>query len=61
MSKWMSIGFDPDQMDPVTEPRTRPAISGARDDAPPNDPSRHWISGAIKQLVARRRTLGAAK
>lgn len=33
MSKWMSIGFDPDQMDPVTESNTRAAISGARDDA----------------------------
>jgi hypothetical protein len=36
MSKWMSIGFDPEQMDPVTEPHTLPAISGARDgDAAP--------------------------
>ena len=35
MSKWMSIGFDPDQMDPATEPNTRAAISGARDDAAP--------------------------
>jgi hypothetical protein len=35
MSKWMSIGFDPDQMDPVTESNTRAAISGARDDAAP--------------------------
>jgi hypothetical protein len=33
MSKWMSIGFDPDQMDPATEPNTGAAISGARDDA----------------------------
>ena len=32
MSKWMSIGFDPDQMDPVN---TEAAISGARDDAAP--------------------------
>jgi hypothetical protein len=32
MSKWMSIGFDPDQMDPVT---SEAAISGARDDAAP--------------------------
>ena len=32
MSKWMSIGFDPDQMDPVT---AEAAISGARDDAAP--------------------------
>ena len=35
MSKWMSIGFDPDQMDPVTESNTRAAISGVRDDAAP--------------------------
>jgi hypothetical protein len=35
MSKWMSIGFDPDQMDPATEPNTGAAISGARDDAAP--------------------------
>ena len=75
MSKWMSIGFDPDQMDPVT---AEAAISGARDDAAPrqtggpdqgtlsefgavsgqNDSSKHWLAGAIKHLVARRRTLG---
>ena len=35
MSKWMSIGFDPDQMDPVTEPHPQVAISGGRDDAAP--------------------------
>ena len=35
MSKWMSIGLDPDQMDPATEPDTQAAISGARDDAAP--------------------------
>lgn len=35
MSKWMSIGFDPDQMDPVTEPNSQAANSGARDDAAP--------------------------
>jgi hypothetical protein len=35
MSKWMSIGFDPDQMDPVREPNTQAAISGGRDDAAP--------------------------
>ena len=33
MSTWMSIGFDPDQMDPITETNTRVANSGARDDA----------------------------
>jgi hypothetical protein len=78
MSKWMSIGFDPDQMDPATEPNTQAAISGARDDAAPrqtgaldqatpsefravnglNDSSKHGIAGAIKQMVARHRTLG---
>ena len=35
MSKWMSIGFDPDQMDPAPEPDTQAAIRGARDDAAP--------------------------
>ncbi len=35
MSKWMSIGFSPDQMDPVTRPNAQAAISGARDDAAP--------------------------
>ena len=35
MSKWMSIGFDPDQMDPVTRPNAQAAISGARDGAAP--------------------------
>jgi hypothetical protein len=35
MSTWMSIGFDPDQMDPITESDTRAAISGAQDDAAP--------------------------
>ena len=77
MSQWMSIGFDPDHMDPVTGPKTQAAISGGRDDADPqqtggldqatpsefgavsglNDSSKHWIAGAIKHLVARRRTL----
>jgi hypothetical protein len=31
MSKWMSIGFDPDQMDPTTEPKTEAAMGGSRD------------------------------
>ena len=35
MSTWMSIGFDPDQMDPTTETNTQVAVSGARDDAAP--------------------------
>ena len=35
MSTWMSIGFHPDQMDPVTKHQTQPAIAGARDDAAP--------------------------
>jgi hypothetical protein len=33
MSKWMSIGFDPDQMDPTTEPKTEAAMGGSRDGA----------------------------
>ena len=64
MSKWMSIGFDPDQMDPVTTSNTQAAISGGRDDAAPwqsgglsglNDSSTHRIAGALKHLVARHR------
>ena len=35
MSTWMSIGFDPDRMDPVTEPKTQAAIGKARDEAAP--------------------------
>ena len=35
MSQWMSIGFDPDHMDPVTGPKTQAAISGGRDHAAP--------------------------
>ena len=31
MSKWMSIGFDPDQMDPTTEPKTEAAMGGSRE------------------------------
>jgi hypothetical protein len=78
MSKWMSIGFDPDQMDPITEPNMQAAISGAWDDAASrqtggldqatpsefgavsglNESSKHGIAGAIKNLVARHRTLG---
>jgi hypothetical protein len=61
MSNWMSIGFDPDQMDPITEPSPQAAISGARDDAAPNDSSKRWISGAIKHLVARRRMSGGSE
>jgi hypothetical protein len=39
MSKWMSIGFDPDQMDPVTESNMRAAISRVQDDdAAPRQP-----------------------
>jgi hypothetical protein len=60
MSKWMSIGFDPDQMDPATEPATRAAISGA---AAPGEfgavsdlkvSSKHRIAGAFRHLIARR-------
>jgi hypothetical protein len=32
MSTWMSIGFDPDQMDPATERNTQAAMGGSRDD-----------------------------
>jgi hypothetical protein len=35
MSTWMSIGFDPDQVDPTMETSTQVAISGSRDDAAP--------------------------
>jgi hypothetical protein len=35
MSTWMSIGFDPNHMDPVTEPKTHAAIGETRDDAAP--------------------------
>jgi len=35
MSKWMSIGFDPDQMDPVAESKMRAAISRVQDEAAP--------------------------
>ena len=60
MSKWMSIGFDPDQMDPATESNTRAAISEA---ATPSEfaagsdlkvSSKHRIAGAFKHLIARR-------
>jgi hypothetical protein len=60
MSKWMSIGFDPDQMDPATESNTRAAISGA---ATPGEfgavkdlkgSRKHRIAGAFKHLIARR-------
>jgi hypothetical protein len=32
MSTWMSIGFDPDQMDHLSEPDTRAATGGAADE-----------------------------
>jgi hypothetical protein len=60
MSKWMSIGFDPDQMDPATEPNTRAAISG---ETTPSEfgavsgvkgSTKHRIAGALKHLIARR-------
>ena len=47
MSTWMSIGFDPDQMDPTTEPNTQAAISGARDDAAPRQ------TGGLDQATSR--------
>ena len=33
MSAWMSIGFDANQLDPATEPKTQAIIGEARDDA----------------------------
>ena len=44
MSTWMSIGFDPDQMDPVTEPNMRAAISRVQDDADPRQTGRDQAS-----------------
>jgi hypothetical protein len=35
MSTWMSIGFDPDLMDPVMEPKTQAASGEAGDEAAP--------------------------
>ena len=35
MSAWMSIGFDPNQMDPTTELKTQAGTGEARDDAAP--------------------------
>ena len=35
MSTWMSIGFDPNQMDPATEPHPQPSMSEAGKDAAP--------------------------
>ena len=35
MSRWMSIGFDPEHMDPVTEPKTQAAIGKAQVDTAP--------------------------
>jgi hypothetical protein len=64
MSKWMSIGFDPNEMDPIATP------AGSLDQAMPsevsavsglNSPRKHRIAGAIKYLVARRRPLGATQ
>jgi hypothetical protein len=43
----MSIGFDPDQMDPATEPHTQAAIRGGRDDAAPRP------SGGVDQATPR--------
>lgn len=60
MSKWMSIGFDPDQMDPATEPDARAAISGATTPSEfgavsdLKDSTKHRIAGALRHLIARR-------
>jgi len=48
MSKWMSIGFDPDQMDPVT---AEAAVSGARDDLAPQQTGR-LDRGALSEFGA---------
>ena len=48
MSKWMSIGFDPDQMDPATEPDAQATIRGAWDDAAPRQ------TGGLDQATPRR-------
>jgi hypothetical protein len=41
MSAWMSIGFDANQMDPATEPRTQAASGEARGDAAPRQTGGH--------------------
>jgi hypothetical protein len=72
MSKYVRIGFDPDQTDPATEPNMQAATSGGRDEAAPRQtggldqatPSEFGAAGglkpeiadAIKNLVARHRT-----
>jgi hypothetical protein len=81
MSKWMSIGFDPDQMDSAAEPNAQAAMgeahgevaqrqSGGLDHATHselgavsdlNGSTTHWIAGALKHLVARRRTPAATE
>lgn len=38
MSTWMSIGFDPNQMDPATEPHPQPSMSEVGTDATPQLP-----------------------
>jgi hypothetical protein len=53
MSQWMSIGFDPDHMDPLTEPKTQTAISGGRDGAAPQQ------TGDVGQATPRE--LGAGR
>ena len=35
MSAWMSIGFDPNRMDPPAEPKAQAGTGEARDDAAP--------------------------
>ena len=72
MSKWIGVGFDPDRMDPFTEPNTQAATGGGRDDAAPRQTGgldqatlsefgavgglKDEIADAIKDLVARHRT-----
>jgi hypothetical protein len=45
MSTWMSIGFDPNQMDPATEPYAQPSMSEAGDDTPPQ------LTGGLDQAA----------
>ena len=66
MSTWMSIGFDPDQMDPVTESNTRAAIGGLRDDAAPREidgldhatPIKFWAVSGLKRVYLSVRAIG---
>ena len=45
MSTWMSIGFDPNQMDPATEPYPQPSMSEVGNDAAPQ------LTGGLDQAA----------